>query len=160
MNAIHVGRLAAAALLQAGLGVAAQAQNLPQNVMLPCNLDLCGNYAQNIATMQVTGGKVYVDSTGRVQVILSRLRDKATGAVLANTLLFVSHGSFTNQQHRTIALGSITTDGYGNYNGYVKADGGGDTHLANRSYAGNFIFNDYGRSQFITGFKVTAAQED
>lgn len=157
MNAIQIGRTSATALLLMNAAAATHAQGIAQNLMLPCDLTLCGGYAQNVATMQVGSGKVNVDSTGRVQVILSSLRDKATGTVLANTLLFVSHGSFTYQQHKTLALGSITTDGLGNYSGYVKSDSGGDTHLANRSYAGSFIFNDYGRSQFITGFKLTAS---
>lgn len=148
---------AAAALILTGMTTAAHSQGLAQNLMLPCDLTLCGNYPQNVATLKIGSGKAIVDSSGRVQVTLTDLRDKATNAVMANTLLFVSHGSFTNQQHKTMALGTITTDGVGNYNGFVKGDSGGDMHLVNRSYAGSFIFNDYGRSQFITGFKVSAS---
>lgn len=146
----------ATAVLLASMG--AQAGTLSKNTLVPCSPAICGGFPQNDATLSLGGGSnVLVASTGRVTLTMVGLRDKVTGAIMANKALELHYGTVQDQVARTRYLGSFTTDAFGNYKGAViDSNGQPYSFSPGQSYTGSFLVNDSaaGRSQFSTGFSV------
>lgn len=147
----------AAAVLLASVG-AAQAATLSKNTLVPCSPAICGGFPQNDASLSLgTSSNVLVASTGRVTVTVVGLRDKVTGAIMANKSLELHYGTLQDQVARTQYLGSFTTDAFGNYKGAAMgANGQPYTFAPGQSYTGSFLVNDpaAGKTQFSTGFSV------
>lgn len=146
----------AAAVLLASMG--AQAGALSKNTLVPCSPGICGGFTQNDATLSLGArSNVAVAQSGRVTVTMVGLRDKVTGAVMANKALELHYGTLQDQVARTRFLGSFTTDAFGNYQGpVIGTDGQTYSFSPHQSYTGSFLVNDAaaGKTQFSTGFSV------
>src|SRR6266487_374550 len=120
-----------------------------------CNLNLCGDYPQNVATLSLKEGVVTIDKKGGVHVELSQLRFLATQKLAANKTLQVFFGSFTYLANNARLLGTIRTDSRGNFEGSIDTGNGLPFAFSpGIPVSGQFIFNDEPivRSEFITGF--------
>lgn len=129
----------------------AHAAPLAKYRLVACSAAVCGDYAQNVATMTIAPSSlVEVAESGRVNVKIVNLQDKATGAVMAHKTLELRYGTVFQQQTENERVGFITTDKNGNFSGRVGTLPGG------RSYTGHFFINDPAipNTQFSTGFAV------
>lgn len=123
---------------------------------MPCNLDICGDYPANIATLRLKRGLVTVYKDGRVTVELLQIQRSATQESVANKTLEVYFGSFTPLAHNMRLLGTITTDAQGDFKGGIATEDGTSFIFARgTTLSGQFVFNDPGvRSELITGFSI------
>ena len=131
------------------------AQNLWQASFVPCSLDICGHYPQNVATRAMDMGVVTVDQSGVVEITITNLTT-STGDIDANKTLDVFEGSFTTGVFEGKYLGTITTDANGNFAGNIDTGGGVPFAFdSGTTVSAQFILNDPAvRSEFVTGFTV------
>jgi hypothetical protein len=119
---------------------------------VPCNPDICGGYPQNSATLSLAKGEIKVAQNGQVTLELEKLTFLTGKEVASNRTLDVIFGSFGIFQ----AVGTITTDSKGNFEGKISTGGGSPFAFPiGTTIAGQFVLNNPGvNSEFITGFSI------
>ena len=129
--------------------------------VIPCNLNICGDYPQNVATLSLKKGVVTIDKQGRVHIELSQVRFLATHKLAANKTFQVFIGSFTHLANNQILLGTIKTDSRGNFEGGINTGNGVPFAFSpSVPVSGQFNFNEPNvRSEFITGFSAAGESD-
>ncbi len=124
--------------------------------IIPCNLNICGDYPQNIATLSLKEGVVTINAKGRVHIELSQVKYLASHKLAAHKTFQVFIGSFTHLANNQILLGTIRTDSRGNFEGSIDTGNGVPfVFSAGVPVSGVFNFNEPNiRSEFVTGFSI------
>ncbi len=130
------------------------AENTWRGSVIPCNLNLCGDYPQNVATLSLKEGVVTIDAKGRVHIELTQVKYLASHKLAAHKTFQVFFGSFTHLANNGVLLGTIKTDSRGNFEGSIDTGNGVPFAFSpGVPVSGVFNFNEPNvRSEFVTGF--------
>lgn len=129
---------------------------------VPCKPRICGNVTGNTATLSVQTGRVTVQSNGLVKIKLRRLASLQGETVMANKTLDVYIGSWASGIFESysgpipLAVGTITTDKKGNFEGTIDTGGGVPfVFPAGSIVSAQFALNESNyRTEFVTGFQI------
>ena len=118
--------------------------------LVPCSLENCGGYPQNVATMKLREGSVVVRDGGEVEIKLRGLSRLGTNEPAAYTDLEVFVGRFGALTFSGNSVGVITTDKDGNYDGKIETLRGPYLLPAHRRDSNIILNRPSVRSEFIT----------
>jgi hypothetical protein len=120
--------------------------------LLPCSLQRCGEFPQNVATLGLGSGTVNIEADGLVTIRIRGLSELQGNAVAANKTLEVWRGVFNlGERFDGLAVGFVSIDAAGNYEGPVITAGGTPYIVGAGRGAFQIILNDPAvRSEFVT----------
>lgn len=146
-----------AAMITAIAGTA-QAASMVKSTLVECTPAACGGLPDTSdARLAMMAGSVAVAPDGRVTVSISGLRDRASGQSRPLKVIELYFGTMLDTEVRTIRLGTVVTDGEGNFKGQITSeDGRLYKFRRGLSHVGQFYLHDpaASKTEFVTGFSV------